>query len=67
VPHHLEPVGSWPGDTPDSVEDSSGFDDDAGELEPLVRPTWWRWVAIVVIVSMVAAGPIAYVVSRLLN
>jgi hypothetical protein len=34
---------------------------------PLVRPVWWRWVAIAVVVAMILAGPIAFVLSRLLS
>jgi hypothetical protein len=34
---------------------------------PLVRPVWWRWVAIAVVVAMIVAGPIAFVLSRLLS
>ena len=66
---HLEPVPDPdPGDQPDAPgpwEDdggSLGFDDD---LEPLRRPAWWRWVAIVVVIAMVVATPVAYALYRL--
>jgi hypothetical protein len=56
VSRHLEPV-------PDPPEDDLGYLelwDDADELEPLRRPSWWRPVAIVVVVAMVVATPVAY-------
>jgi len=62
VTHHLEPVPFEPGDRPDR-----GWTDDLDEDRPLVRPTWWRWVAIAVIVAMVVAGPFAYAIYRLLT
>jgi hypothetical protein len=46
--------------------DLAGFGEEP-ELQPLVRPAWWRWVAIAVIVAMVAAGPLAFALSRLLR
>ena len=36
-------------------------------LEPLVRPAWWRWVAIAVVVAMVDATPLADAMSVLLR
>lgn len=64
VTRHLEPV-------PEPIEGSSpddeawdGYEDD---LEPLRRPAWWRWVAIVVVVSMVVATPVAYALYVLLR
>jgi hypothetical protein len=66
VPHHLEPV-----EPPDSVDwdddDSFDFADGGGDFEPIVRPAWWRWVAIAVIVALVVAGPFAYAIFKLLN
>jgi hypothetical protein len=41
--------------------------EDAGSDGPLARPTWWRWVAIALIAALVLAGPVAYVVDRLLR
>jgi hypothetical protein len=38
--------------------------DDAYELR---RPPWWRWVAIVLIVSLVVATPFAYALYRWLR
>jgi hypothetical protein len=46
------PEGSWP---------AEGLDDwDEASWEPLVRPAWWRWVAIVLVVALVVATPLAY-------
>jgi hypothetical protein len=58
VTHHLEAVPFDPWDDPDA-DPSHG-----GELS---RPPWWRWVAIAVIVAMVVAGPLAYVLAKLLG
>ena len=44
-------------------EDLLAFD---GEDEPIRRSVWWRWVAIIVVLSMVAT-PFAYILSRLLS
>jgi hypothetical protein len=41
-----------------------GGDDDR---TPRVRPSWWRWVAIVVVLAMVVATPFAYALYRWLN
>ncbi|HEX6329729.1 MAG TPA: hypothetical protein VF129_00360 [Actinomycetota bacterium] len=62
MPHHLQAVST----------NGSGFGpehepEDLDDLQPLVRPTWWRWVAIAVIVAMVLAGPLAVAVYRLLS
>jgi hypothetical protein len=40
---------------------------DDSPAAPLVRPVWWRWVAIAVVVAMIVAGPIAFVLSRLFS
>lgn len=68
VPHHLEPVRPESPD-PFGPDDLDLFEMDEGidESAPLVRPAWWRWVAIAVIVAMIAAGPFAYVLSKLLR
>ncbi|MGZ5354068.1 MAG: hypothetical protein ACXWDS_04110 [Actinomycetota bacterium] len=67
MPHHLQGVPFDPGDL-DGLEpfERPGAGDPEGG-EPLVRPTWWRWVAIAVIVAMAVAGPFAYVLARLLR
>ena len=67
MPHHLEPVGSEPPDYVDEDDDLVELYEGMDELEPLVRPAWWRWVAIAVIVAMVVAGPFAYALYKLLN
>jgi hypothetical protein len=74
VTHHLEALPPWPSELPpDPFEPEEELR--LAELEadldpsavPLVRPVWWRWVAIAVVVAMVVAGPIAFVLSRLLS
>jgi hypothetical protein len=35
--------------------------------EPIVRPAWWRWVALMVVLAMVVATPFAYALYLLLN
>jgi hypothetical protein len=75
VTHHLEALPPWPADgssdplepDDDLWEEFDALEDGTADPAPLVRPPWWRWVAIALIVSMVAAGPIAYVLSRLLS
>jgi hypothetical protein len=51
------------------TEDEDPYDDgwpidDGSELR---RPPWWRWVAIVIIVSLVVATPFAYALYRWLR
>jgi hypothetical protein len=41
--------------------------DEGQDPPPLARPTWWRWVAIAVILAMVVAGPLAIALVRLLR
>jgi hypothetical protein len=68
MPHHLGPVQDDDA-FDDELAETSSWDDAYGERiedEPLVRPSWWRWVAVIVILAMVVAGPIAYAVYRLL-
>lgn len=64
VNRHLEPV-------PDPAEEAfvgdERWDDPEDELEPMRRPTWWRPVAIVVVVAMVVATPVAYALYVLLR
>ncbi len=55
VDRHLEPVPE---------PEQGAFED--GE-EPLRRPTWWRWVAVVVVVTMVVATPFAYALYVILR
>jgi len=69
MPHHLEPVatvdpdGSW--EPPDDPDEGDWGDD--GESTPWARPSWWRWIAVVVIVAMVVAGPFAFALYKLLT
>jgi hypothetical protein len=75
VTHHLEALPPWPSDLPPDPFRPEEEDALRAELEgtddpsrvPLLRPVWWRWVAIAVVVAMVVAGPIAFVLSRLLS
>jgi hypothetical protein len=47
---------------------SDGDDgDDGDDVYALRRPPWWRWVAIVLIVSLVVATPFAYALYRWLR
>jgi hypothetical protein len=46
-------------------DDSDWFDD--GADEPLRRPVWWRWVAVVVVIALVVATPVAYALYRVLG
>lgn len=50
---------------PDDIE----FDDLERDewSEPIARPTWWRWVALIVVLAMVVATPFAYFLYLLLN
>ena len=56
---HPEPGSDLPED------EISWFDD--GADEPLRRPVWWRWVAVVVVIAMVVATPVAYALYRVLG
>ena len=49
-------------EVPEGSSAAEDLDDDWDEAawEPLVRPTWWRWVAIALVVALVVAGPVAY-------
>jgi hypothetical protein len=58
VSRHLEPVPDPAGGDLGGFEPWDDVDDD--DLEPLRRPSWWRPVAIVVVVAMVVATPVAY-------
>jgi hypothetical protein len=55
---------------PFGPEDDLPWDEDepeTGDPAPLVRPAWWRWVAIAVILALVVAGPFAVVLFKLLS
>jgi hypothetical protein len=74
VTHHLEALPPWPSELPPDPFEQEEEElwaeleaDDEPSDAPLVRPVWWRWVAIAVVVAMVVAGPIAFVLSRLLS
>ena len=56
---HPEPGSELPED------DFDWFDD--GAEEPLRRPVWWRWVALVVVIALVVATPVAYALYRILG
>jgi hypothetical protein len=74
MPHHLQQVPSAP---PVELDESAppappdGPDpDDWGEGDdptPRVRPSWWRWVAMVVVLAMIVATPFAYALYLWLN
>ena len=53
VDRHPEPGSELPED------DFDWFD------HPFRRPVWWRWVAIVVVIAMVVATPVAYAFYRI--
>lgn len=48
----------------EDYEDAWQDDDDGYEVR---RPPWWRWVAIVLIASLVVATPFAYALHRWLS
>lgn len=60
VTHHLEPVPEPREGTFEDEDDEEAWDGFEDDLDPLRRPSWWRWVAIVVVVAMVVATPVAY-------
>jgi hypothetical protein len=69
VPHHLERVPLVDaGESfrpPEGVDPGGwGGDDDP---TPRARPSWWRWVAVVVVLAMIVATPFAYALYRWLN
>ena len=64
---HLEPVPDPFDDTPTRGGEDEGWDGLDEDLEPLRRPAWWRWVAIVVVVAMVVATPVAYALYLLFH
>ena len=55
---HPEPGSDLP-------EDEISWFDDVDE--PLPRPVWWRWVAVVVVIALVVATPFAYALYRVLH
>ena len=60
VSHHLDPV-------PDVPEDEASWFEAERDQEPLRRPVWWRWVAVVLVFALVVATPFAYALYRLLR
>jgi len=59
VDRYPEPGSELPED------DLDWFDD--GADEPLRRPVWWRWIAVVVVIALVVATPVAYALYRVLG
>jgi hypothetical protein len=59
VDRHPEPGSELPEDDFDRF--------DSGADEPLRRPVWWRWVAVVVVIALVVATPVAYALYRVLG
>jgi hypothetical protein len=59
VDRHPEPGSELP-------EDEISWFDDVDE-QPLPRPVWWRWVAVVVVIALVVATPFAYALYRALH
>jgi hypothetical protein len=59
VDRHPEPGSGLP-------EDEISWLDDVEE-QPLRRPVWWRWVAVVVVIALVVATPFAYALYRVLH
>lgn len=57
VDRDLEPVPELP------AEDVPPFD----EEPPPVRPSWWRLVALIVVVALVVATPFAFALYKLLG
>ena len=55
VDRHPEPGSELPEDDFDWLDD------------PLPRPVWWRWVAVVVVIAMVVATPVVYALYRILG
>jgi hypothetical protein len=53
----LEPA---PEPTP---EELAAFDDQI----PTPRPPWWRWIAVIVVVSLVVATPFVYALYRVFD
>jgi hypothetical protein len=49
-------------------DDFDADDLDPGDWsEPIPPPTWWRWVALIVVLALVVATPFAYALYLLLN
>jgi hypothetical protein len=59
VDRHPEPGSDLPED------EISSFDD--VDEQPMPRPVWWRWVAVVVVIALVVATPFAYALYRVLH
>jgi hypothetical protein len=60
VDRHPEPGSELP-------EDDFDWFDEGADVEPLRRPVWWRWVALVVVIALVVATPAAYALYRVLG
>jgi hypothetical protein len=69
VPGEAEPGPDDPPWSPRRSWDEVSWEDEleALEFEPIARPRWWRWVALIVILALVVATPIAYGISVLLR
>jgi hypothetical protein len=59
VDRHPEPGSGLP------EEEIAWFDD--RDEEPLPRPVWWRWVAVVLVIALVVATPFAYALYRVFH
>jgi hypothetical protein len=55
-----------PDQVPELPDDEISWFGDEGE-EPLRRPAWWRWVAVVVVIAMVVATPFVFALYRFLR
>ena len=63
---HRQPIGE---DEEPSAADLARWGEDAtdwdDEVAPIVRPIWWRWVAIAGVLALVLGTPVAYAWSIL--
>jgi hypothetical protein len=74
--NHLHPVPEEAEPGPDEASglarrspDEASWEDELSALdfEPIARPRWWRWVALIVVLALVVATPVAYGISVLLR